>query len=144
MLGRQLLTPLVSLAVLLLACAGVPDWARYDDGSPIRADEEHEASLGLDALDSDPSLLALIHMKRGHDLCAVCALERNLDNEARALQSFLTKPQPTWATERAQNRLELINRYRGEYPFNEAECPPTPCYEESEAAAQQGVEPHVE
>ena len=144
MLGRPSIGFFALVALIVSACSSTPEWARYDDGSPIRADEEHEATLVLAALTSDPSLLALIQLHRGHDLCVVCTLEGQLDAEVSGLSAFLAEPQPPWAVERAQGRLNLIRQYRAEYPFDGARCPPPPCYEEPEAAAQQGVEPDVE
>ena len=114
---------------LLAACVRTPDWARYEDGSAIRVEEEQQASLVLDSFDSAPSLLALIQLHRGHNLCVACTLERALDREVSALRHFLTKPQPPWAVDRAESKLELIRRYRAEQPFDETKCPPEPCYE---------------
>jgi hypothetical protein len=141
---RVLAKPLIANgAVVLLvvaACTQPPDWARYEDGSPIRAEEEQQASLVLDSFNSDPSLLALIQLRRGHDLCVACTLERELDAEVASLRRFLAKPQPPWAVERAESKLDLVSRYRAEQPFDEAQCPPVPCYEEPDLAAQQGDE----
>lgn len=132
------------IAFIVTGCASAPDWARYEDGSPVRADEEHEASLVLDSFNSDPALIALIQMHRGHNECVACTLERALDVELASLQHFLTRPHPPWAVERAEKRVELLTKYRDESTFDESSCPPPPCYEEAERAAQQAVEPDVE
>jgi hypothetical protein len=111
----------------VLGCGSTPDWARYSDGTPIRADEETQAALALDSFDSNQSLLALIQLHRGDTACATCTLERHVDAERAALLHFLSKPQPPWAMERAQSKLELIARYRQKQPFDADECPPEPC-----------------
>jgi hypothetical protein len=114
-----------AVSIPLIACGGVPDWARYDDGTPIRAEEEAEAALVLDSFDSDTSLLALIQLHRGEDVCAACTLERDIDAERAAIRHFLKRPQPPWALERAERKLKLLDRYREEHPFNNEKC--TPC-----------------
>lgn len=132
---RSLATACVVIA-LLLGCRSRPEWARYSDGTPIRADEEAEASLVLDSFDSNPSLLALIEIRRGDTVCAVCTLEKHIDAERDALQHFLSKPRPPWAVERAHRRLELIARHREKHPFDPDECPPVPCMSDPELALE--------
>jgi hypothetical protein len=129
-----LLTGCIAVAFTVIGCASTPDWAQYEDGSPIRADQEYEASLTLESFSSDPALIALIQMHRGHSECVACSLERSLQVELTSLQHFLTKSQPPWAVERAQGRIELLSKYRAEFPFDERSCPPQPCHEESEHA----------
>jgi len=137
-LRRSLATACAAIPVLL-GCGSTPDWARYSDGTPVRADEEAQAALVLDSFDSDQSLLALIQLHRGDTLCATCTLEQHIEAEREALQHFLAKPQPPWAVERAQSKLELLARYRQEHPFNLDECPPVPCMSDPGLAAQQGA-----
>ena len=124
---------------LFLGCASAPEWARYSDGTPIRADDEARAALLLDSFDSNQSLLALIELHRGDTACATCTLERHVDAERESLQHFLSKPQPPWAVERAQSKLELITRYQQKHPFNPDECPPSPCVSAPGLAAQHGA-----
>ena len=87
MTRTALLTGCIAVALTVTSCASTPDWARYEDGSPIRADEELEASLVLDSFNSDPALIALIQMHRGHSECVACTLERSLDVELVSLRA---------------------------------------------------------
>jgi hypothetical protein len=116
----------------------------YEDGSPIRVEEEHEASLVLRSSSSDPAMLALIQMHRGHWRCVECTLERSIETEIVVIEHFLTRHNPPIAVESAERRLKLLKKYRAAYPFREAQCPPEPCYEGPETAAQQADEPDVE
>lgn len=138
MLNRSQLA-IVGAAAAALACSSTPDWARYPDGSPIRAAEEAEASLVLDSFNSNQSLLALIQLQREDTACAKCTLERHIEAEREALRHFLSKSQPPWAVERAQRRLDLLAQYREDHPFDPDECPPAPCLCSSELAAPQGA-----
>jgi hypothetical protein len=105
----------------------------------VRADEEAEAFLVLDSFDSSQSVSALIQLSRGDTVCAVCTLEQHVEDERRALEYFLSKPRPPWATERAQARLDLLASYRSEQPFNPDDCPAAPCLSDPRLAAQQGA-----
>jgi len=120
--ARSLRTWLAAISLPLAACGATPDWARYDDGTPVRFDDEAEAGLVLDSFDSHKSLLALIQLHRGEQTCAICTLERDVDSERAAIQHFLSRPQPPWALERAQRTLELLDRYREEHPFDHQKC----------------------
>ena len=97
------------------------------------ADGYHDA---VSLRDRDDWSNALDGLRTG---AVVHTLEQHIDTEREALRHFLSKPQPQWALERAQSKLELITRYREEHPFNPDQCPPTPCLSDPGLAAQQGA-----